>query len=108
MPPELVRFLKFVIKTDRKMGERYMIFEEMLREEKQEGRLEGRQEATKENILELLEDLGEIPDGLRDKIAGLEELEDLKVLHKIAARANSLYAFEEEAEKYLQFKAEKE
>ena len=66
---ELVRFLKFVtadlgesemdfqdelvkqfqetihsIKTDREMGERYMIFEEMLREEKQEGRLEGRQE----------------------------------------------------------------
>ena len=74
-----------------------MIFEEMLREEKLEGRLE----ATKENILELLEDLGEIPDGLRDKIAGLEELEDLKVLHKIAASAHSLYAFEEEAEKYL-------
>ena len=41
MPPELVRFLKFVIKTDRKMGARYMIFEEMLREEKQEGRPEG-------------------------------------------------------------------
>ena len=77
-----------------------MIFEEMLREEKLEGRLE----ATKENILELLEDLGEIPDGLRDKIAGLEELEDLKVLHKIAASAHSLYAFEEEAEKYLQSK----
>ncbi len=129
VPPELVRFLKFVtadleesegdfqdglvkqfqetirnVKTDRKMGERYMIFEEMLREEKLEGRLE----ATKENILELLEDLGEIPDGLRDKITGLEELEDLKVLHKIAARAHSLYAFEEEAEKYLQSKAEKE
>ena len=81
-----------------------MIFEEMLREEKLEGRLE----ATKENILELLEDLGEIPDGLRDKIAGLEELEDLKVLHKIAASAHSLYAFEEEAEKYLQSKAEKD
>lgn len=133
VPPELVKFLKFVtadleesegdfqdglvkqfqetilnVKTDRKMGERYMIFEEMLREEKQEGRQEGRLEATKENILELLEDLGEIPDGLRDKIAGLEELEDLKVLHKIAARAHSLCAFEAEAEKYLQFKAEKE
>ena len=73
-PSELVRFLKFVtadleesegdfqdelvkqfqetirnIKTDRKMGERYMIFEEMLREEKQEGRQEGRLEATREN-----------------------------------------------------------
>ena len=83
VPPELVRFLKFVkagleeserdfqdelvrrfqktireIKTDREMGERYMIFEEMLREEKQEGRQEGRLEATRENILELLETLG--------------------------------------------------
>lgn len=52
-----------------------MIFEEMLREEKLEGRLE----ATKENILEL-----------------------------IAAKAHSLCAFEKEAEKYLQSKAEKE
>ena len=66
VPAELVRFLKFVtadleeseedfqdklvkrfqetihnIKADREMGERYMIFEEMLREEKQEGRQEG-------------------------------------------------------------------
>ena len=58
---ELVRrFQKTIreIKTDREMGERYMIFEEMLREEKQEGRLE----ATRENVLELLEDLGEIPE----------------------------------------------
>lgn len=81
-----------------------MIFEEMLREEKLEGGLE----ATKENILELLEDLGEILDRLRDKIAGLEALEDLKVLHKIAAKAHSLCEFEEKAEKYLQSKAEKE
>ena len=83
VPPELVRFLKFVtadleeserdfqdelvsrfqknireIKTDLEMGERYMIFEEMLRQEKQEGMQEGRLEATRENVLELLEDLG--------------------------------------------------
>ena len=84
--PELVRFLKFVmadleesekdfgnelverfqktireIKADREMGGRYMIFEEMLREEKQEGKIEGAIEATQEAVLELLEDLGEIP-----------------------------------------------
>ena len=123
VPPELVRFLKFVtadleeseedfqdelvkqfqetirtIKTDRKMGEQYMIFEEMLREEKQEGRIE----ATQEAVLDLLEDLGELPNGIRDRIAGLENLEDLKALHKIAARADSLRAFEENMEKYLQ------
>ena len=137
VPVELVRFLKFAtadleeseedfqdelvkqfqetihnIKTDREMGERYMIFEEMLREEKQEGRLEGRQEgriegrieATREAILELLEDLGEISEKLQDRIAGLETLEDLKVLHKLAARAASLQAFEEDMERYLQSK----
>ena len=133
VPVELVRFLKFAtadleeseedfqdelvkqfqetihsIKTDREMGERYMIFEEMLREEKQEGRLEGRIEgrieATREAILELLEDLGEISEKLQDRIAGLETLEDLKALHKLAARAASLQAFEEDMERYLQSK----
>ena len=133
VPQELVRFLKFVtadleesemdfqdelvkqfqetihnIKTDREMGERYMIFEEMLREEKQEGRqegrIEGRIEATREAVLELLEDLGEISEKLQDRIAGLETLEDLKALHKLAARAASLQAFEEKMEKYLQDK----
>ena len=137
VPPELVRFLKFVtadlaeseedfqdelvgqfqetiqrIKTDRKMGERYMIFEEMLREEKQEGRqegrLEGRLEAKREDILELLEDLGTIPDELRDRIAGIENLEVLKVLHKIAARADSFHTFEEKMEEHLHSKEKQE
>ncbi len=133
VPQELVRFLKFVtadleesemdfqdelvkqfqetihnIKTDREMGERYMIFEEMLREEKQEGRqegrIEGRIEATREAVLELLEDLGEVSERIRERIERLEELEDLKALHKLAARAASLQAFEEKMEKYLQDK----
>ena len=133
VPPELVRFLKFVtadleesegdfqdelvkqfqenicnIKTDRKMGERYMIFEEMLREEKQEGRQEGRIEATQEAILELLEDLGELPNEIRDRIVRLEKLEDLKALHKIAARTDSLQAFVEDMEKYLEAKENQE
>ena len=136
--PELVRFLKFVtadleeserdfedglvrrfqetireIKADREMGGRYMIFEEMLREEKQEGRLEGRLEgiqegiqegkleANKELILELLEELGEIPQALRDRIESLEDLEQLKILFKMAAKADSIPAFMEQAETYL-------
>lgn len=92
------------IKTDRKMGERYMIFEEMLREEKQEGRIE----ATQEAVLELLEDLGELPNGIRDRIVRLEKLEDLKDLHKIAARTDSLQAFAEDMEKYLEAKENQE
>lgn len=89
------------IKTDREMGERYMIFEEMLREEKQEGRIEGKIEAKREDILELLEELGEIPEELRDRIGGIEEIEKLKVLHKMAARAASACSFEKEAEGIL-------
>lgn len=92
------------IKTDRKMGERYMIFEEMLREEKQEGRIE----ATQEAVLELLEDLGELPNGIRDRIVRLEKLEDLKALHKIAARTDSLQTFAEDMEKYLEAKENQE
>lgn len=75
-----------------------MIFEEMLREEKQEGRIEGKIEAKREDILELLEELGEIPEELRDRI---EEIERLKVLHKMAARADSICSFEKEAEGIL-------
>ena len=121
VPEGLVRFLKFVtadleeseddfqdelvrqfqetirrIKTDRQMGERYMIFEEMLKEEKQEGRLE----AKKEDIFELLEELGEIPRDLWEKIGKLEDITKLKILHKKAARADSISAFEKEAEPY--------
>ena len=123
VPPELVRFLKFVtadlkesegdfqdrlvsqcqktirdIKTDREMGERYMTLEELLKDEKQEGRLE----ATRENILELLEVLGPVPEQLSNQLEGLEELGDLKILLRLAAKANSIQVFEEEAQKYLQ------
>ena len=133
VPAELVRFLKFVtadleesegdfqdelvkqfqetihnIKTDREMGERYMIFEEMLREEKQEGRLEGRIEATREAVFELLEALGEVPDRLRDRIENLEGLDDLKFLFKLAAKADSMQNFVNEAETYLQTKEKHE
>jgi len=122
----LVRFLKFVtadleesegdfqdklvrqfqetirrIKTDREMGERYMIFEEMLKEEKQEGRQEGRLEASREAVLELLEELGEIPEELQEKIGKLEDVTKLKNLLKMAARADSIAAFEKETEDYF-------
>ena len=82
-----------------------MIFEEMLREEKQEGRLEGRLEgkleAKKESVLELLEELGEIPQALQDRIESLEDLEKLRTLFKMAAKADSIPVFMEQAEPYL-------
>ena len=74
-----------------------MIFEEMLWEQKQEGRLE----ATQESVLELLEELGEIPCELQKKIQKLESIEALMSLLKLAARADSLHTFEEKAEVYF-------
>ena len=86
-----------------------MIFEEMLREKKQEGRLEGRLEgihagkleAKRESVLELLEELGAIPQELQDRVEGLEDLEKLRTLFKMAAKADSIPAFMEQAEPYL-------
>ena len=120
--PEMVRFLKFVtaglaesegdfqdelvqrfqaairkIKTDREIGERYMTFEELLREEKQDGRIE----ATQEAVLELLEDLGQVSDELQAQIEKLDSLENLKIVLKLAAKAESLGAFEEAAAPYF-------
>lgn len=61
---------------------------------------EGRLEATRENVLELLEDL-------QTKIEDLEDLTKLKALHKIAAKAESLSVFEEKAEIYFNSKDKK-
>lgn len=79
-----------------------MTLEELLKDEKQEGRIEGRLEATRENILELLEVLEPVSEQLRNQLEGLEELGDLKILLRLAAKANSIQVFEEEAQKYLQ------
>lgn len=90
------------IKTDREMGERYMIFEEMMRDERNEGREEGRKEgmlqAKQYDIFEILEDKWKVSEELREKIEGLRELEKLQRLHKAAARAESVESFEVEAE----------
>ena len=78
-----------------------MIFEEMLQEEKMEGKLEGKIEAKREDIMELLEELGDVPENLQNEIEKTEDLDTLKVLHKLAAKAESMSSFREEANKYL-------
>ena len=118
VPGELVSFLNFVkadlsesetdfeddfveklqntirrIKSNREMEERFMIFEEMLRDERAEGKAEGIAEAVLEMLLELMNDLGEIPDELRNRIASEKDLETLKKWHRLAARSESLDEF---------------
>lgn len=126
VPGELVSFLNFVkadlsesetdfeddfveklqntirrIKSNREMEERFMIFEEMLRDERAEGKAEGKAEgiaegkteAVLEMLLELMNDLGEIPDELRNRIASEKDLETLKKWLRLAARSESLDEF---------------
>ena len=114
VPGELVSFLNFVkadlsesetdfeddfveklqntirrIKSNREMEERFMIFEEMLRDE----RAEGKAEAVLEMLLELMNDLGEISDELRNRITSEKDLETLKKWLRLAARSESLDEF---------------
>lgn len=134
LPESLVRFLKFVaadieqsesdfedefvgqlqksihnVKESREMGERYMIFKEMMRDERKAGREEGRAEGRKEgallakraSIFELLEDVGRISEELEVKIHELSDEEQLKGLLKLASKVESIEDFEEEAKKVL-------
>ena len=61
------------VKESREMGERYMIFEEMMRDERKAGREEGREEgallAKRAFIFELLEDVGTISEELEVKMS---------------------------------------
>ena len=119
MPQNLVKFLKSVeadlaeseqdfgdelvkqfqdsireIKTSREMGERYMLFEELLKEERQEGLAQGRQENAREYILEVLADKGEVPAALKESLCEVDSEEELKRLFKLAAKVESTEAFQ--------------
>lgn len=126
VPSELVKFLKFIasdlegskadfedsyveqlqnsvnkIKSDREMGERYMIFEEMLREERQEGLEAGQLKAKREAVIELLEELGIVPESLIVQVESVEDFESLTALLKLAAKAGSIDSFEKDAAQFF-------
>lgn len=77
------------IKESREMEERYMILEEMLRDERAEGRAEGKAES----VLELLEEIGSVPEELRERILGSTDLQILNRWLKQAAKAESIEQF---------------
>lgn len=60
-----------------------------------------RLEARQASVLEFLEELGDIPAELQEKIKNLENIEKLKMLLKLAVRADSIADFEKEAESYF-------
>lgn len=114
VPESLVKFMRFVasgstadfgdafvarlqesvkqIKSSREMGERFMLFEEMLRDERAEGKAEGKAEA----ILELLKLYGEVPEELCARIMAIKDVNALSRLLKCAVSAKSISEFESE------------
>lgn len=126
VPESLVKFLKFVaadieqseqdfedefvgqlqksvhgVKISREMGERYMIFEEMMEEERNAGRKEGALKAKRDAIFELLEEVGVVSKSLTEQIGQLSDGKQLKELLKLAARSTSIDEFEREAQVIL-------
>lgn len=81
------------IKSSREMEERFMIFEEMLRDERAEGRAQGKAEGKAEDVLELLDELGDVPETLRCRITNEKNLGLLTKWLRLAAKANSLKEF---------------
>lgn len=71
--------------------------EKHMRQTREEGRLEGRQEI----ILELLSEYGEVPQELENIIRDQEDYEILKRWNRLAAQAVSVEEFEKEVYKYL-------
>ena len=117
VPKELVTFLKYVkadlagseeafddsyveqlqnfirkIKGSREMEERFMIFEEMLKEEREEGREEGRS-VLKETLLLFLQSFGDIPDEVLEQIQAQQDMEVLKNWMQTAFRSKTLEEF---------------
>ena len=79
-----------------------MLFENFeaydVQETRRISRVEGRAEGKAEDILELLEDIGNVSDELKERIMKEKNLEILRKWHKAAARAENLEQFLEKSE----------
>ena len=82
------------IKSEREMEERYMILEQMLKDERREGRKEGKNNGIAEGLLSLLEvKFDSVPGELREKISSTQDFDILDSWFKIAAKAESMEEF---------------
>ena len=93
----------YKVKENREMEERFMIFEEMLKEERAAGFAKGRVEGVtegrivecKETLLLFLQNLGTVPKVLSDQIEEQGDLEVLKEWIRIAFQSNTVEEFAE-------------
>jgi len=88
------------VKESRELEERYMLFEEMLRDERAEGKAEGRAkgkaEAVLDILLDILQELGPVSADLKEKILAQSDAEILRSWVKVAIRAQSVEQFEKD------------
>ena len=83
------------IKLDRGMEERYMLLEEMMRNEKQKGIQEGSQKMIAQCIIESLESRFVIPVELRESIISETESNKLSAWFQLSLKVSSLEEFEQ-------------
>ena len=86
------------IKFDREMGRRYMLFEELMKEEYNAGKAETIGNA-RDVLIDLLCEIAPISDNLKSRISSIKEIDAIMQLTVKAAKADSLEAFEKELEK---------
>ena len=80
------------IKQSRRMGERYMLTELLMQDERRAGRIE----ENKESILEFLSELGPVSETIQKTITQESDLVKLRTWTKLAARVTSIAQFETE------------
>ena len=92
--PYVEQLQKFIrkVKRSREMEERFMIFEEMLKEEREEGREEGRS-VLKETLLLCLQSFGDVPDEVLEQIQAQQDMEVLKNWMQTAFQSKTLEEF---------------
>lgn len=87
------------VKQSRRMGERYMLTELLMQDERRAGREEGRIEGQivgyRESILELLAETGPVLDMVRKKIMQEKDIDQLRAWVKLAAKADTIEQFVE-------------
>jgi predicted transposase/invertase (TIGR01784 family) len=91
------------IKSSREMGAKYMVFEEMLRDEHASGKAEGLAQGGAEAILTLLEEAdGTISDELYHRLQDIRDLDVLKKLVRAAGKSETVEQFEKRMNEILE------
>ncbi|MCR5209840.1 MAG: Rpn family recombination-promoting nuclease/putative transposase [Lachnospiraceae bacterium] len=97
---EVTKKIDRIVKMARKNPEwraEYMKSFTYLMDAKYEGKQEGLQEGKAQSVIELLEEIGPVPQELREVILNEMNLETLSAWHKISARVDSIDEFVEKS-----------